>query len=72
MKLFEFVPLLRFDVLIFVEIKNHKLKPSYTGKASEFFKWPFYGAFYDAKITNIYIDDKRKVLVLDAITDNAF
>lgn len=70
MKLHEFIPLLRFDAKIYVEIKNHVLKPSYTGKASEFIKWQFYGAFNDAKITNLYID--CKVLVIEAETNNAF
>ena len=67
MKLHEFIPLLRFNIQIYVEIKNHALKPSYSGKACDFCKWQFHGAFYNARIINIYFELKGKVLVIEAI-----
>lgn len=72
MKLHEFIPLLRFDAKIYVEIKNHVLNPSYTGKACDFSKWQFFGAFNDAMIINMHIGFKGRVLVIYATTDNEF
>ena len=70
MRLGEFISLLRFDVLIYIEIENHCLHPSYTGKATDFPKWAFHGAYYDSEIFNMYMD--KGVLIIQARTKNAF